>query len=44
MVMGGPLSTQIAIFMFNKPTVLIQQEAGWIPEPGKGKYLHEVVN
>jgi hypothetical protein len=33
MAVSGPLNTQIAILMLNKLTVLIQHEAGWIPEP-----------
>jgi hypothetical protein len=33
MAASGALNTQIAVLMLNKPAVLIQQEAGWIPEP-----------
>jgi hypothetical protein len=33
MAVNGPLNTQITILILNKPTVLIKQEAGWIPEP-----------
>jgi hypothetical protein len=33
MAVSGQLTTQIAVPLLNKPTLLIEQEAGWIPEP-----------